>query len=502
MRIVVVDDEFYTRKALTKCIGDSFLSCGIEDAEFIECVSAEAALAYIDNTPVDIVFTDIRMGEMDGLNLCEQLCKQHPAIELVIITGYAEFNYAQQAIKSGVLRYLLKPVNEDEILGVVQEFLQRHTQRSSDNELTNQVESQWMDAFAGSPLCQQGYAMVVIRPDNAGGFSPEGRAKMSQATAQLAQNSIELFSGASESIALIPLSGAVVRMSGRDTFIGLVWQILSCAHQSHLIAMSSGLSAYHQGNHTLRDAYLEATRSSAPFIPLARQHAVPPHFSAVYLDAITRKLIDHYLETGKIVEIEALVIASLDNHVRALKVDPFNCHRFLQEAICYLLHASKECAYEPRLKRGLAFCGVHPYLSIDDCKFYFSHLIADIASVVSPASGNQQAITKRLIDYIEEHYMEDLNLSDIAQNDFFMHPNYLSKLLKDMTGSSFSKYLLDVRMKNAQSLLRHRDLSISTIAQLVGYNSESHFVQVFRRYYGKTPGCYRKDMWAEGKDKL
>ncbi len=99
------------------------------------------------------------------------------------------------------------------------------------------------------------------------------------------------------------------------------------------------------------------------------------------------------------------------------------------------------------------------------------------------------------MDYIEEHYMEDPNLSDITQRDLFMHPNRLSKLLKDMTGSSFSKYLPDVRTKNAVSLIKHRDLSISTIAQLVGYNSESHFVQVFRRYYGQTPGGYRKELW-------
>ena len=126
------------------------------------------------------------------------------------------------------------------------------------------------------------------------------------------------------------------------------------------------------------------------------------------------------------------------------------------------------------------------------CKEFFRNFIWEFGSAFSDERDSRSFIVGRLTSYIEEHYSEDLNLYDIAQNQFFMHPNYLSKLLKDVTGSSFSKYLLDVRMKNALRMLSQRDLSISTIAQLVGYNSESYFVQVFHKYYGKTPGTYRK----------
>jgi two-component system response regulator YesN len=373
MNIVIVDDEYYARKALSKCIGDSFAACGANDAAILECDSAESALERIETTSIDIVFTDIRMGELDGIYLCEYLHKHYPRIQLVIISGYAEFDYAQKAIQNKVFRYLLKPVDDNEIRNVVQDLLHE--------------------------------SMPLPKKDRADGVDPAA-----------AQN------------------------------------------------------------------------------PIRQQAGLQEHFATNYLDLISKKLISYYVSDCKIKQIGELVSAFWDSLVVSRKVDDINCCRFLYEVIEHINNAIRNT---PEL--GLPYSKLEVSVfeqlhSIAECKSYFHTYIDNLEDQLSTRKDTQQSLIKQLIHYINENYSEDLNLYDIAQSKFFVHPNYLSKLLKDTTGFSFSKYLLDVRMKQAALLLERKDLPVSIIAQLVGYNSESYFVQVFHRYYGKTPGAYSKDL--------
>lgn len=92
-------------------------------------------------------------------------------------------------------------------------------------------------------------------------------------------------------------------------------------------------------------------------------------------------------------------------------------------------------------------------------------------------------------------YMDDncahTTLADVAAN-FHFHPNYLSKIIKRHTNSSFTEILQNTRLKKAAFLLRNTDLPISEIAQQIGYSNVSHFYNMFKAKYGCTPAQYRK----------
>lgn len=368
MTIIVADDEYYTRKALTQCIANALSACGSAGDKILECDGAQAVLELVEQQPVDLVFTDIRMGEMSGLSLCERLRQQHPAMHLVIISGYAEFRYAQQAIQSGVFRYLLKPVDEGEIRAVIRDLL--------------------ANPSGARP----------VAPAHAGACPPMPSSSTIEPVSQL-------------------------------------------------------------------------------------------------LDAISRKLIDHYLTNGRFVQLQELVL-SLWAKLEADRLEETESRAFLQQVLWQICQAAESLPQASLLRREADPALVDSLSDSQAQKDYFCQLLGRLADIFPQEEGSQQEVVHRLICFIEEHYSEELNLYDIAQNQFFVHPNYLSKLLKDKSGVSFSKYLLDVRMKNAVLLLNRRDLSVSTIAQLVGYNSESYFVQVFHRYYGSTPGVYRKNLWT------
>lgn len=117
MNIIIVDDEPKIARGILKLVSkrDGYKAAGI----FCE---ASEALSFIKQNPVDVVITDICMPEISGLELIRQIRRINEKMHIVILSGYADFAYAQQAIALGVTRYLLKPTNPDELISVLEDI--------------------------------------------------------------------------------------------------------------------------------------------------------------------------------------------------------------------------------------------------------------------------------------------------------------------------------------------------------------------------------------------
>ena len=494
MNIAVIDDEYYARKALLKCIADSFAACGAENLELLEWDSGEALLALLETEEIHIVFTDIRMGDLDGIALCEQLYARHPEIQLVIISGYAEFEYAQRAIQSNVFRYLLKPVDDEEVRQVVRELLE---QRQSRDQFRGREEQSAETATASvhQALAGKQYMMILLKSGQPGFSLQNKRSRFSHAVKQLPFELIELISlSPIEILLMLVIPPGRPKSEAHKTLSACVRQVVKCSELTFCLPLELGFSEVHAGSDELNAAYMEACKtidSSAALrqVSEGEDGGLP---ATSYLDTITQKLIVYYLESFKIDQLEDLILTFWDTLARDGKVADENSGPFLEEALGYI-NAIRKMSPELRETYLPTETGaVRELQSAAECRDFFLAQMGRMKEQHS-AQDNKKSLATQLVSYIDEHYSEDLNLYSIAQSQFFVHPNYLSKLLKDMTGNSFSRYLLDVRMKNAARLLERPDLSVSTIAQLVGYNSESYFVQVFHRYHGQTPGAFRKE---------
>ncbi|MFF2482269.1 response regulator [Paenibacillus sp. NPDC058071] len=118
-RILVVDDEPMIRKGLEKLIQQSeHTGITTETAE-----NGVDALDKIRSRRPDILFTDIRMPQMDGLELCRRMQQQYGDIPIVVVSGYGDFEYAQRCMSYGVKEYLLKPVTKAGVHGAVAKLL-------------------------------------------------------------------------------------------------------------------------------------------------------------------------------------------------------------------------------------------------------------------------------------------------------------------------------------------------------------------------------------------
>lgn len=111
--VLVADDEHLIAKNIAKKIESSNPSFQVVQI----CASGSDAMEYIDQTQPDVVFTDIRMPEVDGLELAKFLNEKYPHIVCVIVSGYNDFKYAKTAIVYHVNDYLMKPINLEELAG-------------------------------------------------------------------------------------------------------------------------------------------------------------------------------------------------------------------------------------------------------------------------------------------------------------------------------------------------------------------------------------------------
>lgn len=113
--ILIVEDEKYARLGLRKMISE----CGVGYDEIFDCRNGEEALDLISQHHFDVVFTDIQMPRMDGIELITNIRSQGIDASIVVISGFGDFEYAVEALRNGALDYLLKPVKREKVAEVL-----------------------------------------------------------------------------------------------------------------------------------------------------------------------------------------------------------------------------------------------------------------------------------------------------------------------------------------------------------------------------------------------
>ena len=125
LRLLIADDEKIIRETISTFI--DWEKLGIQVVSLCKN-GIEAWQSIIDDYP-DIVMTDIKMPGMSGLELLARAREADSDVEFVILSGYSDFSFAQEAMKYGVRHYLLKPCNEQEIISVMKEVAESCNQK-------------------------------------------------------------------------------------------------------------------------------------------------------------------------------------------------------------------------------------------------------------------------------------------------------------------------------------------------------------------------------------
>lgn len=529
MKLLIVDDEPLLRKGIMKKMEQMDLPL-----EFVgEAGDGLEGMSRLAAGKPDIVITDIRMPGMDGLSFIREAKQVDPHLQFIIISGYEEFEYAKKGIQYGVMDYLLKPVDKDELRGSLMRIMEKveqerqqstlreellHLRNRNDEAFRQRLLTQFIQngkelaaadndrkLIAMKERCRE-FAVVLFEvelPVLPHGSFLEGEEKLLWfAVANMISFALEssgregvLFHHAFHEKVLVYVLGdsvsindAVLQKELKEILDGINRYLrLTVTIGCGLAVKEIGRiqQSYQQARQALRDKMIHG-RDRIFMAAHASRHV--NRYSI--LNEEDEMLLFRYLNECS----GAALNRWLERRIEAIVHEQGACFNHL-ESFCVELHLLYRKYLITRKSMPEWMIG-----EIDDVLTWLHDLKdwQDIAVYVKSLSDNiighlnvvrhspEYDVMDEVKRYINASLHDQLSLQSIAER-FYIHPNYLSRRFKERFGENFVNYLTGERVRKAEQLLRETELKIQQIAELVGFQDAAYFSSVFRKATGMTP---------------
>ena len=492
MRILVVDDEYFARKALIQNILDWSAEVIVEEAE-----NGEEALEKIQSQKFDLLFSDIRMPKLDGIQLASILFEQYPQIYNVIISGYDDFQYAQKAIAYKVEHYLLKPIEKADIfkiLNQVQEDVKKHAHElfleqlasfyheehgvengviklpSAESYRTVVVQAsalneEWLSLHLKRKLCETGIETYLIRSRR---FTNMFIVLLLQQQMTIQPAKLEEIGGR--------LIDDYTMHTGSHMTIGIS---SSCTSDEDLI------KSYKEAKHAILHRFIEGSRTGVFLYEDVNRQQYPYNLECAeeLLQPLYNKMVSNQAKEAH------EIIAKLLKWVVEKRLSVHTLHDTCAKLTALMNSVMDRVNQNKAVPESyLDPLDLYELNTMDELADYFSSQV-DLVMGKLEQVLHKHDIADQIKDYVEKNYRYNILLEDMAKNLFYTDVSYLSRQFKKKNGISFSTYLLSVRMQNAKKLLETTpQLSIAEISTAVGFNDYSYFIQTYKKFYGETPG--------------
>ncbi|MFC0216586.1 helix-turn-helix domain-containing protein [Paenibacillus chartarius] len=520
-RAVLVDDEIYDLEGLRVLIPWEELGVQV-------VFSGEkplAALQYMENHDIDILVTDIKMPVLTGLDLSRKALEKNPNVKTVFISGYSDFEYAKQAMHLKADGYILKPVDDNEIIEVMQKVVQELEAQEDQKTLAaarlvesydfikngfvqhlleGDVEPQKLRAFlAEYPLEVQGgkaIAALVEIDDALWRYGQEEDGGIQGAEAEL------------QSIgSIIEARGLGLWCKYTHSQLGLLYTADPSLAEAELQELIHEIRSRHAFTVTVSfgepadfpegipHSFRQVKERIGYKMFIGKNRLIPPSASKLKM-AEDAKDIQTILEaTFKAMTNYGLVaicdcVDDLFETVSAFE-NPVKVHNFS-------IHiASKLETYLNQLNESFAsLLGwkmehldlIRRFETIEDIKSWFRRTLFEIAErLFIRRNGKNRRLIEQIEKYVQEHLAEEITLKEVA-NYFSYSPNHLGYLFREHSGETFNDYVVKMRMEMAMKLLKDPRYKIYEVSERVGYKSLAYFSRLFREHMGMTPGDFRK----------
>lgn len=494
MYILIVDDEYYARKATVKIVKEWDDQAEIEEAE-----NGQDALEAVTRRMPDLLLVDVRMPEMDGIELCRRLRALSEDVDIVIISGYADFSYAQQAIHFRVEQYILKPVFPQSLCEALERSRtayrlrhERHKKDRKEKEIRTLVrlidgERTISDRDEDALFAWRHYRVWVAR-------LAESEPEQHEAQYRELIDALDRIEGAI-AFAHAPYSNEIVMLQrGMDGARKATDDALVHLRRLRETGALRDVWAIGQGEvvtdyRDLAASYRTAVRALGlkllnPDLWVAAGAEVEKGDYTIsrVMDALAERLAH-----GEIEQAAQLL--------RSRLAQPGYTLRGLDEDYHYLLNAIVRAGYRlgiPGWSRRAEQISMMRLCDFDTLEELAAYLEMCMRKLATDEAERRSDGVEQTLDYIRAHYSEDLRLTDIAKDVVFVNACYLSRCIKAKTGKSFSALLQAERMLRARDLLDAGGFSVSAVAAMVGYNKVSYFIEVYKRTFGATPGKDRR----------
>lgn len=540
-KLMIVEDEPLIRAGLKQYF--NWPDLGIHT--ILEAENGKQGIETALNEQPDLVITDIRMPEIDGLEMIEKLRGELPDTLFVILTGYNEFQYAQRAIRTGgVQEYLLKPLQYKESLETIHhcmEILKKKTKErhirtrleresmenskhrgsqivklllEEDAVLDEQAVRTLMDFSCGTQIYQPLVATCLPPASGWRQLGTNWRNQMEQTIIKAVRMMIRpganlhILSYYSKSkmysIGIFDAADLLIPDSKVDEHLNVVLQHASSEIRASMFtALGSPAqdplklgANLRQLEKTLYQRFFRPGRLFRPQLADSKsEHKKEP--LAQLTDKDMQAMMS-CLENGDAAETKQLMLNLAQT---AAKSSPDKLLAYLQEVISVTLRfASKhdiqmDGVYSERL---FNLSCVDDFQSLEQLFDWIGSWILHLNAVYEEVKENQndtqtELLFKKIESFILEHIDQDVTLQMVADR-FFYNPSYLSRFFKSKLNKNYLTFVTEIRIRYAQQCLADPQMLITDACKMCGYKSYKHFVKTFKNITRMTPTEYRKQL--------
>ncbi|MCZ8518278.1 MULTISPECIES: response regulator transcription factor [Paenibacillus] len=491
LKAAVFDDEYIVLQGLQAMI--DWTGLGIELAGTAS--DGLAALSLFREQRPHLIFTDIRMPGMDGLQLIEAVMREAPETYCIVFSGFNEFEYVKRAIDLGVVDYLEKPITIQSIERAIHKVLGRVSEQKERDAMKRIVEE------SSRELLEKAVLELLLTGEEA-----EGRWR-------------ECFGPHAREVAAVTVLAAA-----SDAFAcpdHPAYRCVSIRHgQERLLALFHFLPPGQE----LWDRLLSESEQAGTAVGCGRTYTRPAEAAESYQEASRALQSARFLGENGMIRFEDLgdritapeglsereeaVILSLRSGNRAGFMEQAESFlRWIQAGKLDLDVAEHEmlkliylAAEESKKNAGEASSGLwggfRPHSEFREmagkwemAAWFRSQMERIADGSMHAREDTKHASVSRAREYIERNGTRDVTLQEVAEH-VGMNPTYFSVLFKEEMGESYIKFLTRYRMELAKSLLL-QGLKVQEVSRKVGYHTYRHFSEVFKRYTGVTPGQYK-----------
>ncbi|GLX69809.1 response regulator [Paenibacillus glycanilyticus] len=500
--MLIIDDQKNIREGLQAMISQF----PFEFNQLFTAANGLEALQLLRDHPIQLVITDIRMPDMDGLELMASAKENNMKVDFIIVSGYGEFNYAQRAIELGAKGYLLKPVKRDDLQTVVGHVLQEaRTRQEISSSITLRAQETdrkelltfmqgagydeaWIDQTERhNPRLWNSYRLCLLREERwinqSGASSTHGMEAVAYG--------------------VYGRQGCLCLQHGRHLILAVDASVdssvLQAALQADQIDAILAMTAPLQGLQSLPDGYaglMELHRHSYLFpdkrcITPAHIEGLEQQWQLPYEELYE---LFHQIGTknsGKIAEgISKIFHKNVLRryHVRYTQQLCRATVEMLEEYERFIRPYMGEEALDLDCLRNLFdYPGIRDYIQalqqqlLRLNQFYYDYKCS---------YRNTQDLNEA-IRFIHENYHKPLDLAMVS-NHVSLNYAYFSNLFKKNVGKGFAEYLRDVRLDKARRLLADTEYKIVEVTDMVGYENYKSFTRAFREVMGMQPTEYRE----------
>lgn len=521
LTIVFTEDEKIIRSALISEIDWQTLGVDI----LLEASDAEELFALTQVNHIDIVFMDINMPRMNGIEASRILRRQNPDIHIIILTSYNDFEYAREGLRLGVDEYLLKPINKEEVITAIHKVQKEIEEKRMRDQHYSEMET--LLEQSRHALMQKKYQTIIYEKKS----HKEIVEEMEDLSFPVYGNYIQ---AASVLVSYDGTSGTErhrdieeVQKAVETYFHDMPWIIIFSDDRNHIVIINNNeqMSLEQECQKFLNDCSERESRTL--YIGI----------SNVYWDI--EKISNAYYETLKALEYRASVdrnhcicyveVDEKDNSVTKINVEQFHPVEMAvrlgdgKEALELLrkiwtgngerimmsldvLHSEAAIFMNQILKIAEEYDitdffestphnfykKIYEIENINSMLDFFSeHINCVITKISERANINAKNHLKEIVAYMDCHIQDvGLSLTKLSEH-FFMNTSYLSRALKEYLGCNFSDYCCKKRIEIAMKLLLESDKKVYEIAEEVGFGDAKYFSACFKKNTGITVNDYR-----------